>query len=51
MVLGRGIAPDRVALETVDASLALLEIDRVRRQVPVDDRMAVEVEVEPLLAD
>jgi hypothetical protein len=38
-----------VPLEAVHAALALLQIDGVRRQVPVHDRVAVVVKVEPLL--
>jgi hypothetical protein len=32
-------------------ALALLQVDRVRGQVPVDHRVTVGVEVEPLLSD
>ena len=45
------VAPHGVVLEAVHAPLPLLQINRVVRQVPVDDGMAVEVEVEALLTD
>ena len=35
----------------MDSSLALFEVDRVGRQVPVHDDVAVRMEVEALLAD
>ncbi len=35
----------------MDPALALLHVHRVARQVPVDDRVAVGVEVQPFLAD
>src|SRR5665647_2957665 len=40
----------RVTLVAVHAPLALLEVDRVRRQVPVHDGVTVKVEVETLLS-
>ena len=45
----RDVPPHRVALEAMDPPLALLQVHRVRRQVPVHDGMAVGMEVEPLL--
>ena len=50
-VLGRHVLAHRVPLVAVDAALALLEVDRVGGQVPVDDGVAVGVEVETLLPD
>jgi len=44
------VLPDGVAFVTVDAPFALFKIDRVRWEVPVDDGVAVGVEVEPFLA-
>ena len=49
---GRGDVPaDGVALVAVDAPLALLEVDGVGGQVPVDDGVAPEMEVQSLLPD
>ena len=42
---------DRVAPEAVHPALALFEVDRVRGQVPVHDRVAPPVEVDALLPD
>ena len=50
-VLQRHVLADRVALVAVDPSLALLEVDRIVREIPVDDDVAVGVEVEPFLPD
>ena len=50
-VLQRHVLADRVAFVAVDAAFALLEVDRVVRQIPVDDDVAVGVEVESLLPD
>ena len=47
----REIAANGVALEAVYAPLALFEIYRIRRQVPMHHGVAVLMEVEPLLAD
>jgi len=44
-------AADGMALVALDPSFSLLEFDRSRGYVPVDDRVAVAVEVEALLAD
>ena len=49
--LQRHVLADRVAFVAVDAPFALLEVDRVVREVPVDDDVAVGVEVEALLPD
>ena len=35
----------RVSLVSMHSSLTLLKVDRVRREVPVDDRVAVGVEI------
>ena len=40
-----------MTLVAVHAALALLEVDRVVRQIPVVDTMAVGMEVEPFLPD
>ena len=45
------VLADGVVLVPVHPPLALLHVHRVGRQVPVDDRVAVVVEVQPLLAD
>ena len=45
------VAANCVVLKAVNPSLSLLEVDRIRRQVPVDDRMAVEVKIKALLPD
>ena len=45
----RHVAAHGVPFVPVHTSLTLLEIDRVRRQVPVRNRVAVGVEVEPFL--
>ena len=47
----RHILADRKALEPVDAPFALLQVDRVGRQVPVYDPPAVIVEIQALLAN
>ena len=45
------VLADEMALETVDAALALLQIDGIRRQIPMHERMAIGMEIEPLLPD
>src|SRR4051794_9170594 len=50
-VLQGHVLANRVALVAVNSTFALLEVDRVVRQVPVDDDVAVGVEVESLLPD
>ena len=40
-----------MALVAVNAGLALFEVDRLARQVPVNQAMAPGVKVQPLLAD
>ena len=45
------ILPNRMALVAMDAPLSLLKINGVRRKVPVDHGMAVQVEIESLLPD
>ena len=47
----RDVLAHGVALVAVHPAFALLEVDGVRWQVPVHDRMAVGVEVQPLLAN
>ena len=44
-VLQRHVLADRVAFVAVDAALALLEIDGVVRQIPMDDDVAVRDEM------
>jgi hypothetical protein len=44
------VLPDSVVLVSVDSPLTLLEIDRIRRHVPVDHCVAVLVKIEPFLA-
>ena len=41
----------RMSFEPVHAPLALLEVDRIARQIPMVDSVAVRVKVEPLLTD
>jgi len=41
---------DRQSLEPIDAALTLFDIDRIARQIPVNDLTAVEMEVQPLLS-
>ena len=49
--IGSGeVLANRVALVAVHPTLALLEVDWVRGQVPMHDRVAVEVEVQTLPA-
>ena len=48
---GRDVLADGVTLVAIDASLTLLEVDGVAREVPVDDGVAPPVEVDPLLTD
>ncbi len=43
------VLPNRVPLEAVDATFALLEINRVSRKVPMHHGVAVEMEVESFL--
>src|SRR5690349_4775741 len=43
--------PDCQPVAAIDPALALLEIDRIRRQVPVNDVAAIEMEIEPLLSN
>src|SRR4051812_3974859 len=43
--------PHGMALIALNAALSLLELDGARRDVPVNDRAAVSVEVQPLLTD
>ena len=50
-VSGRDVLADRVTLVAIHATLALLEVDGVAREIPVDDRVAPPVEVDPLLSD
>ena len=50
-MLSLEVLADGVALVAVDTPFALLEVDGVRREVPVDDRVAVGVEVEALFSD
>ena len=45
------VLPDRVSFVAVDPALTLFEVHGVRWQVPVDDRVAVLVEIEAFLAD
>ena len=45
------VVADGMAAVAVDSAFALLEVDRVRRRVPVHDRVAPPVEVDALLAD
>ena len=50
--MGNGdVAADGVALVSVHAALALLQVDRVAREVPVDEAVAPRMEVEPFLPD
>ena len=44
------VSSNRVALVSVDPTFALLEVHRIGGQVPMDDRVAVLVEVEALLS-
>jgi hypothetical protein len=46
----RDVLADRVAFVPMHAALALLKIDGIRRQVPVHGGVAVQVEVQTLLA-
>ena len=50
-MLQRNVLADRVAFVAVDAAFALLEVDRIVWQIPVDDDVAIGVEVEALLPD
>ena len=50
-VLRSHVFSHSVPLVPVDAAFALLELDCVRRQVPVHDGVAVGVVVQPLMAD
>ena len=50
-VAGRQVLAYGVTHVTVHASFPLFEVDRVRWEVPMDDCVAVEVEIETLLAD
>ena len=45
------ILTDSVAEEAIDPSLALLQVNGVSRQIPVDNFPAVSMEVQALLAD
>jgi hypothetical protein len=45
------IFPDRVSLIAVYPALALFQIDGVRRQVPVYNRMSAMMEIKTLLPD
>jgi hypothetical protein len=45
------IFPHGMSLVTVHAAFALLQVHGVRGQIPVDDRVAVRVEVQPFLPD
>ena len=48
---GGDVPSDGVTLVPVNAPLALLQVDRVVGQVPMDDGVAPEMEVQPLLPD
>ena len=48
---GGDVAPDGVSLVAVDAAFPLLKVDRVARQVPMNQAMAPEVKVETFLTD
>lgn len=50
-VRGRDILSHGVPFVAVDAAFALLEVDRVGRQVPVHHRVAVGMEIQSLLPD
>ena len=39
----------RVILETMNAAIALIEVDRTPRQIPVNDGMTVPMEIQSLL--
>jgi hypothetical protein len=45
------VLADRVALVAVNTAFTLLQIDRIGRKVPVDDGVAILMEVEAFLAD
>lgn len=47
----RNVLADGVTGEPIDPALPLLEVNRVRRKVPVDDGVAPPVEVDPFLPD
>ena len=47
----REIEADGVSLEAVNAPFALFQIDRIAREIPMVDAVAIRVEVQPLLAD
>ena len=45
----RNVLSHRVTFVAMHSPLPLLQIDRIGRKVPVDDDVAVRVEVQPLL--
>lgn len=45
------VQPDCMVFVTVDAAFALLHVDRITRQVPVDDAVAIWMEIQPFLPD
>ena len=49
-ICGGQVLANRMPLVPVHASLSLLQVNRVRGQVPMHHRMTVEVEVQPLLS-
>ena len=51
LVVVSEILANRVTFIAVNSPLSLLKVDGIWRQVPVDDCMAIPVEIKPFLTD
>ena len=45
------VLPDRMPLESMHSAFSLLEVNRVWRQIPVDNPMTVQMKIESFLAN